>query len=361
MKNTIRVLMATLLSFVLSATPAMAAPVEASTVVGNVKSAVGEIYDASVISRMVGRSGAATATGSKGIAFEIMYADKKNFTNIFKKELKTIQTKNPTATQVDLVTINNDGSKVVERLQLKDIQSDSGIRKLLSRIKNGDYRQAQLVGTDETVEIYNDMVAKKGVTKAMKKSGISTKDTQRIANKAVSQVPSAATAAESVATTSATFAAFGAVIGLGESLIEGDDAADTISNTVVSGAKGAVAGAAGGAAGTLATAGLAAVGVANPVALVIIPVTATISASMLTDKGLEGISEMAQANLSAALHDAQDAAEEKIEYIAVAIEDSGIKEKAANTIYELKDASLASINVATSTVVNKVDSLQGNK
>lgn len=361
MKNTIRVLMATLLSIVLAATPAMAAPVEASTVVGNVKTAVSEIYDASVISRMAGRSGAATVNGSKGIAFEIMYADKKNISNIFKKELKTIQTKNPTATQVDLVTINSEGSKVVERFQLKDIQSDSGMNKLIERIKNGDYRQSQLVGTDETVEIYNDVASKKGVTKAMKKSGISTKSTQRVANKAVSQVPAAAAAAESIAVSSATFAAFGAVIGLGESLIEGDDAADTISNTVVSGAKGAVAGAAGGAAGTLATAGLAAAGIANPVALVIIPVTATISASMLTDKGLEEISEVAQAKLSAALHDAQDVAEEKIEYLAVAIEDSGIKEKAANTVYEIKDASLASINVATATVVNTVDTLQGSK
>ena len=339
----------------------MAAPVEISTVAGNMKSAVEEIYDASVISRMVGRSGAATVTGSKGIAFEIMYADKKNITNIFKKELKTIQTKNPTATQVDLVTINSDGSKVVERLQLKDIQSDSGMRKLIERIKNGDYRQAQLVGTDETVEIYNEVAAKNGITKVMMNSGISTKSTQRVANKAVSQVPTAAAATESIAATSATFAAFGAVIGLGESLIEGDDAADTISNTVVSGAKGAVAGAAGGAAGTLATAGLAAAGVVNPVALVIIPVTATISASILTDKGLEDISEVAQTKLSAALHDAQDVAEEKMDYIAVAIKDSGIKEKATNSIYEIKDASLASINVATTAVMNQVDSLPGDK
>lgn len=361
MKNTIRVFMAILLSIVLSATPVMAAPVEALTVVGNVKSAVSELYDASVISRMVGRSGAATATGSKGIAFEIMYADKKNIINIFKKEIKTIQTKNPTATQVDLVTINSDGSNVVERLQLKDIQSDSGMKKLLKRIKKGDYRQAQLVGTDETVEIYNDVAAKQGITKVMKKSGISTKATQRIANKAVSQVPTAATAVESIVETSVIFLAFGAVITLGESLVSGDDAADTISNTVISGARSGVVGAAGSTAGTLATAGLAAAGVANPVALVIIPVTATISASILTDKGLEDISEVAKAKLSTTLHYAQDVANDKIDYIAVAIEDSGIREKAADTVYEIKDVSLASINVATATVVDKVDSLRGNK
>ena len=361
MKNTIRILGITLLVTILFATPAMAAPADASTIVGNVKTAAIETYDASVIARMAGRSGAATPTGAKGIAFEIMYADKKNLTNVLQNELKTIQTKNPTATQVDLVTINKDGSKVVERLQLKDIQSDTGMKQLIERIKNGDYRQAQLVGTDETVELYNEMASKEGITKVMKDSGISTKSTQRVAKKAVSQIPTAAEAAENIGATSATFAAFGAVIGLGESLIEGDDAADTISNTVVSGAKGAVTGAVGGTAGSLATAGLAAAGISNPVALVIIPVTATISASVLTDKGLEDISGVAQAKLSSALHEAQAVAEEKMDYIAVAIEDSGIKEKASNTVYEIKDASIASINVATATVLSGVESIQKSK
>ena len=70
MKNTIRILGITLLVTILFATPAMAAPADASTIVGNVKTAAVEIYDASVIARMAGRSGAATPTGAKGIAFD---------------------------------------------------------------------------------------------------------------------------------------------------------------------------------------------------------------------------------------------------------------------------------------------------
>lgn len=159
---------------------AMAATIEPAVIIGGIKTAASEAYDASVIARMAGRSGAATQTGAKGIAFEIMASDKKNLFQAFKNELKTIQTKNPTAIQVDLVTISKDGNKVVERLQLKDIQSDSGINSLIKRVKNGDYRQAQLLGTDETAELYNAKAAAEGISKTMKKSGISTKSTQRI-------------------------------------------------------------------------------------------------------------------------------------------------------------------------------------
>ena len=170
MRNTIKMITMTLTVSTLFTTPAMAAPVEASTIIGGLKTAAEDIYDASVISRMTGRCGAATQTGAKGIAFEIMYADKQNLLNVFKQELKTIQTKNPTATQVDLVTICGDGNKVVERFQLKDIQSDSGMYNLINRVKSGDYRQAQLVGTDETAELYNVKAKAQGVTKTMKES-----------------------------------------------------------------------------------------------------------------------------------------------------------------------------------------------
>lgn len=361
MKKALTFISASITAFVLSVTPAMAATIEPAVIIGGIKTAASEAYDASVIARMAGRSGSATQTGAKGIAFEIMASDKKNLFQAFKNELKTIQTKNPTATQVDLVTISKDGNKVVERLQLKDIQSDSGINSLIKRVKNGDYRQAQLLGTDETAELYNAKAAAEGISKTMKKSGISTKSTQRIANKALHNMPTAASAVENIAATSGSFAAVGAVIHLAESVVDGDDAVDTISNTLVGGAKGAISGAAGGAAGTAATAVLTAAEISNPVAWVLIPVTATVSAAVLTDVSLEQLAETTRDRLSVSLHAAQDFTEKKVEYIAVAINESGIKEKSAEIAKSAKNTAIASANNTSIAISNGLSIVTGKK
>lgn len=360
MKKALTFISASITAFVLSVTPAMAATIEPAVIIGGIKTAASEAYDASVIARMAGRSGSATQTGAKGIAFEIMASDKKNLFQAFKNELKTIQTKNPTATQVDLVTISKDGNKVVERLQLKDIQSDSGINSLIKRVKNGDYRQAQLLGTDETAELYNAKAAAEGISKTMKKSGISTKSTQRIANKALHNMPTAASAVENIAATSGSFAAVGAVIHLAESVVDGDDAVDTISNTLVGGAKGAISGAAGGAAGTAATAVLTAAEISNPVAWVLIPVTA-VSAAVLTDISLEQLAETTKDRLSVSLHAAQDFTEKKVEYIAVAINESGIKEKSAEIAKSAKNTAIASAKNTSTAISNGLSIVTGKK
>lgn len=331
MKNIIRFAVALVTIVTMTTTPVMAATIEPASIIGTVVQAAGDAYDASVVARMAGRSGSAAAPGAKGIAFEVMYADKKNLSNVFKKGVKTVLTKNSQATQVDLVTLYDDGSKVMERLQLKDVQSDTGIRDIINRVKSSDYRAARLVGTSETAEAYNAKAAANGVTKVMADSGISTETTQMVANKALGNAPTVAQAAKSITTITKSYMAIGAVINLGESIIEGDDAADTIANTTVGTAQSGVTGLAAGGAEALATTGLAVAGVTNPVALFIIPVGAMIITGYITDTMLEGVADIAQENLSAALHTAQDVAEEKAEYIAVAIDESGVIDQAAAT------------------------------
>ena len=51
---------------------------------GNLANSVVEGYDYSVAVRMSGRAGAYSPTGGKGNAFEVMYSDKKNLSNLLK-------------------------------------------------------------------------------------------------------------------------------------------------------------------------------------------------------------------------------------------------------------------------------------
>ena len=53
---------------------------------GNLANSVVEGYDYSVAVRMSGRAGAYSPTGGKGNAFEVMYSDKKNLSNLLKPD-----------------------------------------------------------------------------------------------------------------------------------------------------------------------------------------------------------------------------------------------------------------------------------
>ena len=146
-----------------------------------------QCYEGSVIQRMQGRSGAYTATGSKGIALEIMGNDKMNARNLFNPEITAKLTKQPNAPQVDAVIMN--GSKVAGRIQYKDVVSASGIRDITIRTQNGDYNAAKLMGTTECAEKFNKAAEKAGVNKRMIDTGISSKTTQRIGDKFTGQMP----------------------------------------------------------------------------------------------------------------------------------------------------------------------------
>jgi hypothetical protein len=193
---------------------------------GNAATVAIEGYDYSVAGRMAGRAGSSSPLGGKGNAFEIMYSDQKNVANMLKPGTTTRLTKSSTATQADLVTTN--GGKIIERIQCKDTPSMKGTADTIKRVQNGQYRSTQLVG----------------VTKVMKDSGISTKDTSRISNK-FNGVSSTAGIANAVKTS----AAFGGTLGGGlaavESIVNGDDFSTATGNVASGALKGSVSGAAG--------------------------------------------------------------------------------------------------------------------
>ncbi|PIQ09476.1 MAG: hypothetical protein COW71_06430 [Ignavibacteriales bacterium CG18_big_fil_WC_8_21_14_2_50_31_20] len=122
----------------------------------------------------------------KGTIHEIVIRDSKNISleNISKGKISSL-TKSTTAKSADIVTLKN--GKVVERIQAKDLVNSSSISDLNKKIKTKQYQNAKLVGTDETVELYNKSV--KGVGKKMTSSKISSKTTTRIADNVGVKLP----------------------------------------------------------------------------------------------------------------------------------------------------------------------------
>lgn len=218
---------------------------------GNLANSVVEGYDYSVAVRMSGRAGAYSPTGGKGNAFEVMYSDKKNLSNLLKPDTTTTLTNSSTARQVDLVT--KKGNRIIERIQCKDTPSAKGTMDTIKRVQNGQYRTTQLVGTSESAAAFNAKAPSQGVTKVMKDSGISTKDTTRVSNKfnGVQSSTGIANAAKSSAKLGGGMAAV-------ESIVNGDDLSTTTGNVASGALKGSVSGAAGTAASEATMAALAA-------------------------------------------------------------------------------------------------------
>ena len=95
-----------------------------------------------------------------------------------------VLSKSPTAVRDDLLIMN--GGKVIQRMQLKDTVSSSGISKTISQVSNKHYAGTKLMGTPETVAKYMEVAAKgKQVTQQMSSTGISSSDTARIAAKTI--------------------------------------------------------------------------------------------------------------------------------------------------------------------------------
>lgn len=209
---------------------------------GNGATILTEGYDYSVANRMAGRAGSSSPLGGKGNAFEILYADQKNVSNLLKPGTSTRLTQSSTATQADLVTTN--GRKIIERIQCKDTPSVKGTADTIKRVQNGQYRTTQLVGTSESAAAYNAKAPSTGVTKVMKDSGISTKDTTRISNKfnGISSTTGIANAAKSSAKLGG---ALGGGVAAVESLVNGDDFSTATGNVASGALKGSISGAAG--------------------------------------------------------------------------------------------------------------------
>lgn len=196
----------------------MSAEVATATVVG--AQTIKEVYDGSVIARISGRAGASTAKGAKGVVFEVVYSDVKNwFHNLF-NGAKTVLSKSSVDPVADLVTYNKAG-EVVELIQCKAGTSESQISSIFKQISNGKYSEVNLVTTSETAALYNAKAAEANILLA-EDSRISERFIERIANKYLG-VTSLSSSLKNAGKTSGFSAAFAAILSLAESLYHGED------------------------------------------------------------------------------------------------------------------------------------------
>ena len=302
-----------------------------STYVVTAKNAIVEAYEGSVIARTVGRAGASTENGAKGIVHEVMFMDRENAKTIFRQNTITDLTKSSTATQVDVVTME-DGA-VAARYQLKD--TPNSIRNTVKQVESGKYRQAQMVGTKETVKAYEKAVSGTGITKEMKSSGISTETTSRIAQKGIAPFSKKAMlgSIKQMGKGSAVGAIVNGGIALGESIYNGDNFGEATGNVAMSTVEGAAAGAATVAAGEIATAALAAAGVTGA-ATVALPATIAVGAGIGISYGVTKLDEKydLKGKIADATNGAKEALTEKYEEAKPVVEEklSRVKESFSN-------------------------------
>ena len=215
-------------------------------------------YEGTVIARAMERAG--HNPHLKGHIHEILVKDARNARNFLTMNgASTELTKSTTAGTVDLVTTK--GGKVIERLQVKDVTSQSGIDKLVKQCADGKYRSAKLVGSEESAQAFNKAAEKAGISKRMTSTGVSSKRTTSLAQRAGATGSGSLGSAMSQAAKAG--GAAGAIIGGGFAAVKGcidlvDGQADVVevAGTVVkASAKGGVSGAAAGAAATATGAG----------------------------------------------------------------------------------------------------------
>lgn len=215
-------------------------------------------YEGTVIARAVARAG--RNPHLKGHIHEILVQDSRNVRNLLTMNgASTSLTKSTTAGTVDLVTTK--GGKVIERIQVKDVTSRSGIDKLVKQCADGKYRSAQLVGSEESAQAFNKAAEKAGISKRMTSTGVSSNSTEAMAQRAGATGSGTLGSAMSQAAKSG--GAAGAIIGGGVAAVKGcidlmegrADAAEVAGTVVKASAKGGVSGAAAGAAATATGAG----------------------------------------------------------------------------------------------------------
>ena len=218
-------------------------------------------YEGSVIARAMQRAG--NNPHLKGHIHEVLIQDARNARNLLGMNgASTHLTKSTTASTVDLVTMR--GGKVIERIQVKDVTSQSGINKLVKQCADGKYRSAKLIGSEESTQLFNKAAEKAGISKRMSSSGVSTKNTTNLAQRAGATGSGSLGSAMGQAARSG--GAAGAAIGAGVEAVRGiydlyngnADALEVTGRVAKAGAKGGVSGAAAGAAATAAGAGAAA-------------------------------------------------------------------------------------------------------
>lgn len=238
------------------------------------------IYEGTVNKRVVERVGNLHPNQSKGIVHEVLYADKLNVTH--SNLGKTTLTNNKYAVRDDIISVKK--GLVTQRAQLKDTISPKGIEKTIAQGTSGKYKGTNLLGTKETTNLYNKHTADIGAQK-MSSTGISSKDTQRIAD----SFSGHKTNVKNIMSNSTRAGAMGAItnvaIGVVDDVINCESGEEVLAHATANGARGFAAGYAGSAAATAATtatAGLAAtstIAASVPVIAVAAPVVAGIGAA----------------------------------------------------------------------------------
>lgn len=231
------------------------------------------IYEGSVNARVVERAGNLASSQSKGIAHEIMYADKLNVT---RPELGVTKLSTKTnAVRDDLVSVKD--GVVKYRAQLKDTVSSSGVNKTVTQGMNGKYQGTNFMGTKETTELYN-AATKNTAAQKMSSTGISSKDTSRITESFSGKMPSL----DNIAHNSSRAGSFGAVasvaVGAVEDIVNSESGDEMLAHAAATVATSATAA---GIASVPALAAAPLVAVAAPVAAGI--VAATIAGMVVMD------------------------------------------------------------------------------
>jgi hypothetical protein len=142
-------------------------------------------YENTVLSRIIGRAGYATQTGSHGIVFEVMYQDLCNLKEklyLFMPANKFVLSSSSIDELADIAVVNSK-EEVIGFIQCKDATNLNSVKEILRQVMNGKYDGAELVGTSECAKLFNELAEEEGITARMIDSGISNKLTTAIAER----------------------------------------------------------------------------------------------------------------------------------------------------------------------------------
>ena len=217
----------------------------------NAVNATQQVYESKAGAEALARAGKLASPKLKGVVHEILFKDKLNISNCFSGKSAAL-TRSNTAIRDDVVV--QSAGRVVGRFQLKD--TPSSLSKVIGKVKEGKYARTNLVGTKEVAEKYT-AVAGDNLQK-MSSSGISTKTTERIANKALGKMGTAKNVLSGAGRAGAVGAAFGcgvtALMSFRE-LVDGDiDKAEFVGRVAKAGVSAGASGAGGAVAASVASA-----------------------------------------------------------------------------------------------------------
>jgi len=216
---------------------------------GNITNSVQQVYESKAGVEALIRGGQNPKL--KGVVHEVLFKDKLNAANLLNGKRASL-TQSTTAVRDDVIV--KSVGKVVERYQLKD--APASVERVIKQASGGKYAGTKLVGTAETVEKY--AAAGGDGVKSMSSSGISSKTTERIADKALGKMGSAKNVMSGAGRAGVIGVAVGcgitAITSVGE-LIDGEiDGAEFAGRVAKAGVTGGVCSAGGAVAATAASA-----------------------------------------------------------------------------------------------------------